>query len=140
SPSPETWTSRDRSRNPSATCYWVRSRTSLLRSLRNLPELFSVVDRACDFRPAANEDFIFRMGQDLKPRTPQHRFKTRAVRNPPIRRIVGKSLFDKVHARKLLVVKHFVFPKRKVCWNFRGLFRTPQHRLRHELTGDNVCV
>src|SRR5215213_11950322 len=80
------------------------------------------------------------MVQDLKSGTPQHSFKTSTIRNPPIRRIVCKSLFDKIHAGKPLVLEHVVFPEREIRRKFHALLRATQHRLHVELIADDVFM
>src|ERR1051326_3530771 len=102
SPSSRTCSNRDRSRNPSATCYSVRSRTSPLRSSRDLPQFVGVFHGAGDGGTTTDENFVFGMVEDFKTRAAQHRFETRTVRNPPVGRIVGEAVLDEVHPRKVV--------------------------------------
>src|SRR5581483_12400180 len=55
-----------------------------------------------DLRPdrTVDPDLFFGMGEDAEPRAPEHRLGGGPVRYPPVGRIFGVFLFDKVHAGK----------------------------------------
>jgi hypothetical protein len=72
-------------------------------------------------RTAADEHLGFRMIDDLQAGAAEHRFRARAVRKPPVRRIVRVFVLDEIHQR-MTSAAH------RACARYRSSESTPTTR------------
>src|SRR4051812_22458303 len=74
----------------------------------------SIVASTTRRSPSADIDFLFCTIQDIKPGASQQSLDTRPIGYPPVGRIVGIAVLDKLHGRKTGLLKYFSFRERVV--------------------------
>src|SRR5690349_18697201 len=106
----------------------------------NLLQLVRRIEHAAVVHAPANEDLCFRMRNDFEVRATQHRFETRTIWYPPVRRIATETLLDEIHLRKLPILKDLLLPKLVIVFHFRDELTATQHRLDHQQVFHRVLV
>ncbi len=70
---------------------------------------------------AADEYLLLGMRRDLKAGASQHRFGARAIRNPPVRRVLGVLMLDEIHPRVRGMLEVIGIGERIVAGDVRGV-------------------
>src|SRR3954454_8932655 len=88
---------------------------------------------------AADVDLALGMIDDAEAAAAQHRLDARAVRNPPVRRILRVFFLDEIHQRIAVALKHRVVPERIVVRDAGHVVAAALHALEnHHVTHDRV--
>src|SRR4051812_13636486 len=88
---------------------------------------------------AADVDLALGMIDDAEAAAAQHRLDARAVRNPPVRRILRVLLLDEIHQRIAVALKHRVIPERIVVGDAGHVVAAALHALEnHHVAHDRV--
>jgi hypothetical protein len=89
--------------------------------------------------PFADIDFSLRVADNLKSGTPQHGLDAGAIRNPPVGRVAGVAMLDKVRYGIPRLVENFRFAER-IFFKLRGVGTAAQQRLENKGVVHNVLV
>src|SRR4051812_41834216 len=87
----------------------------------------------------ADVDLALGMIDDAEAAAAQHRLVARAVRNPPVRRILSVFFLDEIHQRIAVALKYRVVPERIVVRDAGDVVAAALHALKnHHVAHDRV--
>src|SRR5436305_1913631 len=88
---------------------------------------------------AADVDLTLEMIDDAEAAAAQHRLDARAVRNPPVGRILGVLFLDEIHQRIAVALEHRVIPERIVVGDAGHVVAAALHALEnHHVANDGL--